>query len=185
MKKLRRGVSLSMAMIMVLILFLLSIVSLNTMRNNASVRGNMYAKTVSHNASTSGVHRVSPELIDDAKNNFMNILVPGYEFRPDQDIAYTLNTFASTFDVTIEDNDDLDGNFAVDTDKRVIINSTGMMISDPIVIGQTQLRVLSRYTGAADEYAQATGTSKGNSSFLSEINIGDSMNVDAVANPNQ
>lgn len=182
----RRGMSLLISLALVTILFLLAVVSINTVNSNARLRGNIYAKTVSFNAAETGIHEASPGVINDAADSFINILDPDNEanlYQPREDLAYMLNTFSADFEVTFEDNDDLDGDPLVDTDKRIIIRSTGRMRS-LLSPGQTGLQVLSRYTGAAEEYAQATGGSKSNSNFSSEINVSGNAQEVVTVNPN-
>lgn len=172
-----KGFSLPVAFGLIVILGLLCMVSLAMMISDSALTGGLYSRTVTLNTAESGIHQAAPILLDEAATNFTTVL-------QDQagDVLHGQINYAAFgdafFDVTMRDNDDLDGDLNVDTDKRVIINGVGHLNSG----GRTELEVLLQYIGSDDEYAQETGGSRSTSNYGSEFDVS-GLNLSAVGEP--
>jgi Tfp pilus assembly protein PilX len=179
----QKGFSLVVAMGLILLLLSLSMVALNSMTSNASLRGGIYAQSIAFNASESCIHQGSPGLLQDAPNNYQTYLAPDFTYSPPTNAIYRAGTIEGACTLRVKDNDDLDGNDTVDTDKRVIVTSEGRTLAGILVEGRTEIAVVVKYAGNDDEYAQESGGSKSNSSFGSEVNVDDVTNGQSLFTP--
>jgi hypothetical protein len=172
-----KGFSLAVASGIIIIIALLCMVSLVTVVADATLTGGLYSQSITLNAAESGIHQSIPTLLDDAGTNFTTILQDQGGAVLQGSLNYPLIGTIS-FDVNMRDNDDLDGDTQVDTDKRIILNGVGTVPSG----GRTELEVLLQYLGTDDEYAQETGGSRSDSHFSGETEVSDLI-IQAVGTP--
>ena len=168
MNKNEKGFSLAVSFGLLIIIFLLSMASFSVLLTSTAISRSVYGKDVTSNVAESGFQRATLPLLQDGATNFSTILGDkGGEVTTGQ-ISYT---FAGNvkYTVTIRDNDDLDGNLDVDTDKRVIVTSVGE-IPDA---GSTSLEIFVEYLGVENEYDQETRTASSSSNFMqsSDVNL--------------
>lgn len=170
-----RGYALPVVFAFIVIMMSMTMMSLSNSNFNSYLTRSIYCQAVTTNTAESGIAAGTVPLLADAANGFVNVL--GSE---NPDVAVTneerllingsleyVSFGNADYRVFIRDNDDLDGDFTVDVDKRFLIHTEGSMAAGC----ETNLEVMAVYLGNDDEYAQSTGTSKSNSHFSSELEI--------------
>ena len=173
------GFSLVLATAVLFIIMLLTLVSLTLVNSNNALTRSVYSQSITLNAAESGLHDAVPTLLDEAAEGFINSLQAPTATDPyggrlhSGQLNYTLIGLVD-YEVMVRDNDDLDGDDTVDTDKRVILHATGSMPAG----GRSELEVLVKVDDDIGEYDQETGGADSDSAYSSE------SNTDAADLPN-
>jgi len=160
MKQNQKGFSLAISMGLLIVIFLMCMASLSVLISSTRVSGSVYNKDITSSVAESGIQRATIPLLMDGANNFTTIMGDQAGDVITGQINYQ---FAGqiTYDVSIRDNDDLDGNIDVDTDKRIIVTSFAEIPG----AGETGLEVYMEYLGVEDEYDQDTRTASSGSDY--------------------